>query len=172
MRNPDAVGMHLLDEHIHRIESQGVHVLLVGVRADLADALVRTGIAGRLHPEHIFHEQPVRHTSTQMGVQYAYQLIGTPMVPDSSQALHYRFDAGPAHPPSHRVARQGRQPRISSARNDGFSGSDTPRSERIPVSSTTGEILGKCQSNCPVRAKRSSRNNPFRSWHREPEFRV
>ena len=89
VRNPDAVGMHLLDEHIHRIEAQGVHVLLVGVRADLADALVRTGITGRLHPKHIFHEQPVRHTSTQMGVQYAYELIGTPMPHDSSQVLNY-----------------------------------------------------------------------------------
>jgi SulP family sulfate permease len=89
VRNPDAVGMHLLDEHIHRMESQGIHVLLVGVRSDLEDALVRTGIAGRLHPKHIFHEQPVRHTSTQMGVQYAYELIGTPMPPDSSRALNY-----------------------------------------------------------------------------------
>ena len=89
VRNPDAVGMHLLDEHIQRIEARGVHVLLVGVRADLEDALVRTGIAGRLHPKHIFHEQPVRHTSTQMGVQYAYELIGTPMEVDSSQAFHY-----------------------------------------------------------------------------------
>jgi SulP family sulfate permease len=89
VRNPDAVGMHLLDEHIHRMESQGIHVLLVGVRSDLEDALVRTGIAGRLHPKHIFHEQPVRHTSTQMGVQYAYELIGTPLPPESSQALNY-----------------------------------------------------------------------------------
>ena len=89
VRNPDAVGMHLLDEHIQRIESQGVHVLLVGVRSDLEDALVRTGIAGRLHPKHIFHEQPVRHTSTQMGVQYAFELIGTPLAFDSNQALHY-----------------------------------------------------------------------------------
>lgn len=89
VRNPDAVGMHLLDEHIHRIEAQGIHVLLVGVRSDLEDALVRTGIAGRLHPKHIFHEQPVRHTSTQMGVQYAYELIGTPLASGSDQALHY-----------------------------------------------------------------------------------
>jgi SulP family sulfate permease len=89
VRNPDAVGMHLLDEHIHRIEGRGVHVLLVGVRSDLADALVRTGIAGRMHPKHIFHEQPVRHTSTQMGVQYAYDLIGTPQTPSSNQVLDY-----------------------------------------------------------------------------------
>jgi SulP family sulfate permease len=89
VRNPDAVGMHLLDEHIQRIEARGVHVLLVGVRVDLEDALVRTGIAGRLPPKHIFREQPVRHTSTQMGVQYAYELIGAPLTPDSTQALHY-----------------------------------------------------------------------------------
>ena len=89
VRNPDAVGMHLLDEHIQRIESQGIHVLLVGVRADLEDALVRTGIAGRLHPNHIFREQPVRHTSTQMGVQYAYELTGSPIVPERTEALNY-----------------------------------------------------------------------------------
>jgi hypothetical protein len=46
-------------------------------------------VAGRLHPKHIFREQPVRHTSTQMGVQYAYELIGTPLATDTSQALHY-----------------------------------------------------------------------------------
>jgi SulP family sulfate permease len=89
VRNPDAVGMHLLDEHIQRIESQGVHVLLVGVRSDLENALVRTGIAGRLPPKHIFHEQPVRHTSTQMGVQYAYEIIGIPLASDGEEALHY-----------------------------------------------------------------------------------
>jgi SulP family sulfate permease len=89
VRNPDAVGMHLLDEHIQRLESQGIHVLLVGVRADLEDALVRTGIAGRFHPNHIFREQPVRHTSTQMGVQYAYELIGAPLAPKGAEALNY-----------------------------------------------------------------------------------
>jgi MFS superfamily sulfate permease-like transporter len=89
VRNPDAVGMHMLDEHIQRIESRGVHVLLVGVRADLEDALVRTGIAGRMHPKHIFREQPVRHTSTQMGLQYAYELLGAAHETDGTKALHY-----------------------------------------------------------------------------------
>lgn len=91
VRNPDAVGMHLLDEHIHRIEAQGVPVLLVGVRADVMDALVRTGIAARLDPKHIFLEQPVRHTSTQMGVQYAYELIGAPLAPPGEPALSYEI---------------------------------------------------------------------------------
>ena len=89
VRNPDAVGMHLLDEHIHQIEARGVHVLLVGVRADLEDSLMRTGIAVRLNPKHIFHEQAVRHTSTQLGVKYAYELIGKPLTPGDNQALHY-----------------------------------------------------------------------------------
>jgi SulP family sulfate permease len=89
VRNPDAVGMHLLDEHIEQLESRGIHVLLVGVRADLEDALVRTGIAGRLPPHHLFREQPVRHTSTQMGVQYAYELIGAPLGVDGSPVLNY-----------------------------------------------------------------------------------
>src|SRR5262249_18748955 len=89
VRNPDAVGMHLLDEHIQRIESRGIQILLVGVRADMEDALVRTGIARRLHPNHIFREQPVRHTSTQMGVQYAYELIGTPIAPKVAEAPNY-----------------------------------------------------------------------------------
>jgi len=89
VRNPDAVGMHLLDEHLQRLEARGVHILLVGVRADLEDALNRTGITDRLPPKHIFREQPVRHTSTQMGVQYAYELIGTPIATDGSQALNW-----------------------------------------------------------------------------------
>lgn len=90
VRNPDAVGMHLLDEHLQRIEARGVHVLLVGVRADLEDALTRTGIAGRLPPKHIFREQPVRHTSTQMGVLHAYELLDMP-TPDPSHALNYEI---------------------------------------------------------------------------------
>jgi len=89
VRNPDAVGMYLLDEHIQRIEARGVHVLLVGVRSDLEDALKRTGITDRLNSKHIFHEQPVRHTSTQMGVRYAFELIGTPLTPDGDQTMHY-----------------------------------------------------------------------------------
>ena len=86
VRSPDAVCMHLLDEHIRRIRSRGIHVLLVGVRADLEGALVRTGIAGWLQSKYIFREQPVRHTSTQMGVQYACQLMGVSPSPDGNPA--------------------------------------------------------------------------------------
>lgn len=78
LRSPDAVCMHMLDEHIRRVEARGVHVIMVGVRQDLADALERTGISSRLGPKQIFREQPIRHTSTQQGIQHAYDLIETP----------------------------------------------------------------------------------------------
>jgi len=78
VRSPDAVGIHLLDEHLRRIKERGVQVVLVGVRSDLHSALKRSGIAERLGSRHIFAEQPVRHTSTQQGVQHAYELIEEP----------------------------------------------------------------------------------------------
>ena len=78
VRSPDAVSMHLLDEHMKRIEHMGVHVVLVGVRKDLEEALDKSGITARLNPSHIFREQAIRHTSTQKGVQFAYELIDEP----------------------------------------------------------------------------------------------
>lgn len=92
VRSPDAVCMHLFDEHVMRMEAAGVHVILVGVRHDLADVLERTGLTGRLHPQQIFHEQPIRHTSTQKGVQYAYGFMGEPCetCPLRDSQLHSR----------------------------------------------------------------------------------
>jgi len=78
VRSPDAVGMKLLDDHIARIERLGVHVIMVGVRPGLYEKLKRTGIASRLDEKQIFLEQPIRHTSTQKGVQHAYDLIDDP----------------------------------------------------------------------------------------------
>jgi SulP family sulfate permease len=78
VRSPDAVCMHLLDEHLARIEERGVMVIMVGVREDLAEALEKTGIEERIGSERIFREQPIRHTSTQKGVQYAFGFMGEP----------------------------------------------------------------------------------------------
>ena len=60
------------------MEARGVVVVLVGVRNDLRGALRRSGILARLGPKQVFFEQAVRHTSTQQGVQYAYELIDEP----------------------------------------------------------------------------------------------
>jgi SulP family sulfate permease len=75
LRSPDAVGMHLLDQHLKRVAARGVHVVLVGVRKDIEGALKRTGITARLRAKQIFREQPIRHTSTQQGIAHAYELI-------------------------------------------------------------------------------------------------
>ena len=73
-RNPDAVGMTQLESFIERVKARGVHVLLCGVRPELADQLERTGLARRLG-EKLFLEQPVRQTSTTLAVRHAYTLL-------------------------------------------------------------------------------------------------
>jgi len=74
-RNPDAVGLTLLEEFMARVRARGVHVLLCGVRAEFADKLNRTGMSARLG-ERLFLEQPVRLTSTMLAIRHAYELIG------------------------------------------------------------------------------------------------
>jgi SulP family sulfate permease len=74
-RNPDAVGLTLLEDFLHRLRARGLHVLLCGVRPDFAEKLERTGVAAHLG-ERLFLEQPVRQTSTLLALRHAYELIG------------------------------------------------------------------------------------------------
>jgi SulP family sulfate permease len=80
VRNPDAVGLTLLEGFVDRMKARGVHVLLCGVRPELAEKLERTGLAARLG-EKMFLEQPVRQTSTMLAIQHAYELIPKPCGP-------------------------------------------------------------------------------------------
>jgi len=73
-RNPDAVGLTLLEGFLERVKARGVHVLLCGVRAEFADKLERTGISAKLG-EKLFLEEPVRLTSTMLAVRHAYELV-------------------------------------------------------------------------------------------------
>jgi SulP family sulfate permease len=73
-RNPDAVGLTLLDDFIQRVKARGLHVLLCGVRAEFADKLERTGISAKLG-DALFLEQPVRLTSTMLAIRHAYELL-------------------------------------------------------------------------------------------------
>lgn len=77
-RNPDAVGLHLLDDFIHRVEARGVQVLLCGVRDALYDAIRRSRVDRHLQPGHLFREQPVRQASTLLAMRHAYSLITEP----------------------------------------------------------------------------------------------
>jgi len=75
VRNPDAVGLTLLDGFLARMKARNVHVLLCGVRAPLFASMQKAGLAQRLDEKEIFLEQPVRQTSTLLAIRYAYELI-------------------------------------------------------------------------------------------------
>jgi sulfate permease, SulP family len=74
-RNPDAVGLTLLDDFLKRVEARGVTVLLCGVRGEFADKLERTGMSARLG-DRLFLEHPVRLTSTTLAIRRAYEIVG------------------------------------------------------------------------------------------------
>lgn len=74
-RNPDAVGLGILDAFIKRVRARGVHVLVCGVRSDFAAALEKTGIDEHLESDAIFLEQPVRQTSTMLALEHAHRLL-------------------------------------------------------------------------------------------------
>ncbi len=74
-RNPDAVGLGILDSFVKRVRARGVHVLICGVRSDLAAAFDKTGINKHLEPDAVFLEQPVRQTSTILALERAHALL-------------------------------------------------------------------------------------------------
>jgi SulP family sulfate permease len=78
VRSPDAVGLTLLDGFLERLKARKIHVVMCGVRAELFESMERAGLAARLDPKEVFLEQPVRLTSTQLAVRYAYGLILDP----------------------------------------------------------------------------------------------
>jgi sulfate permease, SulP family len=86
LHNPDAVGLHQLVDAVLSLKARGVNVLLCGVRADLLEALERTGLLAKLGKDTLFSEQPVRQTSTLEAIRYAYATLGAP---PSLRPLHY-----------------------------------------------------------------------------------
>jgi SulP family sulfate permease len=77
-RNPDAVGMALLEGCIDRLRARHIHVLLCGVRHTFLDGMKRSGLDAKLGAANIFLEQPVRQTSTLLAIQHAYDLVKDP----------------------------------------------------------------------------------------------
>jgi SulP family sulfate permease len=76
-RNPDAVGITLLEGFLERMEERGIQVLCCGVTQDFANRLDRSGLAEKLGAN-LFLEQAVRQTSTALAVRRAYELIPGP----------------------------------------------------------------------------------------------
>ena len=75
-RNPDAVGMTIIEAALDRLAARGVRVVLCGVRPEFHQKLVRTGLLERLR-EPLFLEQPVRQTSTLLAIRYAYDQLSS-----------------------------------------------------------------------------------------------
>lgn len=74
-RNPDAVGIAMLEGAIDRIRARGIDVILCGVRAGMLSCLKRCGLAEKLGPQSLFLEQAVRQTSTVLAIRHAYDLL-------------------------------------------------------------------------------------------------
>ncbi|MEZ4451431.1 MAG: SulP family inorganic anion transporter [Nannocystaceae bacterium] len=76
VRNPDAACLKLVDEFMANLAARGVHLILCGVRPDLADALARTGAAARLDRASIFYERETAWTGIQDAVARGHALLG------------------------------------------------------------------------------------------------
>jgi len=72
-RNPDAVGIAMLEASVDRIRAQGVQVVLCGVRPSMLAVLEKSGLAAKIGVENIFLEQPVRQTSIVLAIRHVYE---------------------------------------------------------------------------------------------------
>jgi SulP family sulfate permease len=77
-RNPDAVGLQLLERSVDNLQSRGVRVVLCGVREGVLAGIRNTGLAAKLGDEDVFPEQALRQTSTLMAVRHAYDVLKNP----------------------------------------------------------------------------------------------
>ncbi len=77
-RNPDAVGMALLDRSVDRLLASGVRVVLCGVRDGMLAAMRKSGLVEKVGDAQLFQEQPVRQTSTLLAIRHAYDMLQHP----------------------------------------------------------------------------------------------
>jgi SulP family sulfate permease len=77
-RNPDAVGMSLVDRFVDRLTARGVQLVMCGVREGFFACMEKCGLAEKLGTANVFLEQPVRQTSTLLAIRHAYDLLPHP----------------------------------------------------------------------------------------------
>jgi SulP family sulfate permease len=81
-RNPDMVCLELLKDFLEEMARRGVHVLLCGVREDMATALRRLEFSRCLPPENVFLENGDAESSTLKAVKRGYELLGEDLCPE------------------------------------------------------------------------------------------
>lgn len=77
-RNPDAVGVSLLDHFIDRLKQRGLSVVVCGVRHGMYVCLEKSGLIEKIGKDNLFLEQPVRQTSTMLAIEHAQGLVKYP----------------------------------------------------------------------------------------------
>ncbi len=77
-RNPDAVGMALLEGCVDRLTARGLHVILCGVGHGMVTCMTKSGLTAKLGESQIFLEQRERQTSTLLAIRHAYDLLTEP----------------------------------------------------------------------------------------------
>jgi SulP family sulfate permease len=81
MRNPDAVSLEAFEGFVERLGRRGIVPILCGVRAELADALERAGVAARLGAQGLLREGAEPWSSTLAAVRRAYEIFKDDLCP-------------------------------------------------------------------------------------------
>jgi sulfate permease, SulP family len=74
-RNPDMVCLERFEHFIEDLKTEGITVLLCGVRPDLAKSMKNMGFSNWLPPDHVFPEEDDQDSATIKAVRYAYGLL-------------------------------------------------------------------------------------------------
>ncbi len=72
-RNPDAVGMSLLEKFVDRLQARGLDVVFCGVQRSMRARMRKCGLDQKVEDSRIFLEQPIKQTSTVLAIRYAYE---------------------------------------------------------------------------------------------------
>ncbi len=81
VRNPDAVCLGLLEDFLKRMESNGVRVMLCGVRRDMLKTLSNVGLTALLGKDNIYPEGGAAWSSTLSAVRAAHSMLGNDLCP-------------------------------------------------------------------------------------------
>ncbi|HAP41943.1 MAG TPA: SulP family inorganic anion transporter [Armatimonadetes bacterium] len=89
-RHLDATTVMALGQLLEYLQSQGRHLLISGVRSDVATVLKRSGLAARIGPENIFPAEENPTLATKRALQRAQQLL-----PGTKPDLRIFYDHAP-----------------------------------------------------------------------------
>ena len=97
-RNPDAVGMAMLEGCVDRLTARGLKVVLCGVNEGMLNCMRKSGLTAKLGDPNVFLEQRERQTSTLLAIRHAYDQLSEPCATCPrrqpavrAQALYYQI---------------------------------------------------------------------------------